>query len=58
MGKGADRNKLCRCGSGKKIKKCGCKLAALDSVFPEGVVDLGNGAKWHPLGMYLSLIHI
>lgn len=52
MGKGADRNKLCRCGSGKKIKNCGCKLAVLDSVFPEGVVDLGNGAKWYPLVMY------
>ena len=36
MGKNADRNQLCRCGSGKKIKKCKCKLSMLDRVFPKG----------------------
>lgn len=53
MGKGANRNKLCPCGSGKKIKKCGCKLNNLNNAFPNGkLIDLGNGAFFHVLGMY------
>lgn len=53
MGKGANRNKLCQCGSGKKIKNCKCKLNMLDEVFSNGkVIDLGNGAFFHVLGMY------
>lgn len=53
MGRNADRNKLCRCGSGKKIKNCKCKLSMLDSVFPEGrLIDLGNGAFFHVMGTY------
>lgn len=53
MGKGTDRNKKCRCGSGKKIKHCGCKMAKLDSLFPDGrVIDLENGGIFHVLGMY------
>lgn len=55
MGKGANRNKYCRCGSGKKIKNCGCKLAVLDMYFPNGrTIDLGNGYKIHMLGAYSS----
>lgn len=55
MGQGANRNKLCRCGSGKKIKNCRCKLSALDKVFPNSrVIDLGNGTFFHVLGIYES----
>lgn len=55
MGKNANRNKLCRCGSGKKIKNCKCKLSMLDRAFPAGkVIDFGNGAFFHVLGMYDS----
>lgn len=55
MGKGANRNKLCRCGSGKKLKNCNCKLSALDRAFPKGrVIDLGDGAFFHVFGMYDS----
>lgn len=53
MGKGANRNKLCRCGSGKKIKNCKCKLSMLDRAFPKGkVIDLGNGEFFHVFGMH------
>lgn len=55
MGKNANRNKLCRCGSGKKIKNCNCKLSTLDMAFPHGrVIDLGNGMYFHALGFYDS----
>ncbi len=55
MGKGANRNKLCRCGSGKKLKNCSCKLSKLDRAFPKGrVIDLGNGAFFHVYGMFDS----
>ncbi len=53
MGEGANRNKRCRCGSGKKLKNCNCKLSILDRAFPNGrMVDMGNGAFFHVLGMY------
>lgn len=32
---GANRNKLCCCGSGKKVKQCKCKFAMIDSIFPD-----------------------
>ena len=55
MGKGANRNKLCRCGSGKKIKNCKCKFSIIDTIFPKGpLLDVGNGMFFNVLGMYDS----
>lgn len=53
MGKGANRNNLCRCGSGKKIKNCTCKLSKIDRMFPNGrVLNFGDGAFFHVLGIF------
>lgn len=51
MGKGADRNKLCECGSGRKKKNCTCKLNIINKVFPQGTLFKTEQGMFKVLGV-------
>lgn len=51
MGKGADRNKQCACGSGKKIKNCHCKLSLINEIFPHGTLIETEQGMFNVLGV-------
>lgn len=51
MGKSAYRNKLCECGSGKKQKKCNCKLNTIRNFFPNGTLIETEAGMLNVLGV-------
>lgn len=51
MGQGANRNKLCKCGSGKKVKNCNCKFSRIKQLFPDEGIFNEDGTMFHVMAM-------